>query len=655
MLLTLSRQQRHSTGILVFLNKVYTDLSQKLRQIERLANSFRDVDVFTWSPKLASTFPNTTAAYRVHFFPFAVDADIVAVDEPLPTFDARPTDVFFSGDTNPDKYDFRKQIVDRLKQWKNDGDDNAPKVKLLVHPGPSLTRNAYLKTMAASRIIFSTPLRDVGIVGTRYYEAMARGTLLLCQRSKWYEQLGIVEDEHAVMFGDLEEFVRKVKYWTDPSNFAAALTIIRAARKLVLANHTWRARADAIVHVLEKGSSNIESDSDATQITSSGTQVQMESMTMITLEDHVNETSTTVLPKCRIAAPRGDLLGSRLLAQISCMFVAFYDKSVEYIHMDSICAPNKVCIQTTIGLAFGEKPGDAEMDNFFNFSFGYRNLKNEPQLALVYSRGRSGYSGKSKAQWDAMSADRRNDSTEAFDRSRCPEDSNAVVMAMDGLGCTGEMKAILSNANHSRINSFRKFLRQRFHPQLVSPPGTSFNRTCINVVVHIRQGDQAKWRSMPLNFYSDAMTQLERVFEGEATATQWGLAVQALVQRKTCRKRTYWIHTDGGVKSLSSRLQGDVKWGASLFHVVGKSISVLDAMAHMWASDVLIPSFSSVSVSMGIASPIGLVLYQKNLTMDGTVMTLRCQSKGFCSTLYYPVANDLISNWTNGLGNWFAI
>ena len=385
------------------------------------------------------------------------------------------------------------------------------------------------------------------------------------------------------------------------------------------------------------------------------------SYSMVDMQDkveHIDKEKQMVCPPCniKIAAPRGDQLGARLLAQVSCMFIASTDSRVEYIHMDSVCAADEVCIQSTIGFDLGVNDHDPKMDRFFNFSYGYRNVRSSPSLKLIFSRERLGYSGRSKAQWKQMALDRRPDSTNAFDRTRCPKDPNAVVMAMDGVGCSGEMKAILSSdpPPTKAIASFRARLRARFHPKIVAPQGTTFDPTCINVVVHIRKGDIPKWRTLPLQSFTTLMMRLERIFKGIETDPAYE-GIRKIKRSKVCVSRTYWIHTDAPVSQMETDIRRGLGWDeAPVLNIVGKSFSVLDAMAYMWEADVLIPSFSSISVTMGIAKSHGVVLYANDFSVDEATRTKRCR-RGFCSTLYYPVANDPLSKWPNGLGNWIGI
>ena len=155
------------------------------------------------------------------------------------------------------------------KHWKNPARDRTRQVLVgnlvalqqrhalrIYTPVEHLPDASYFATLAASRLVLSTPLREWHIVSTRYFEVMASGrAVLLCYReASAYLPLGIIEDTHAVMFGSPKEFAQKLLLYSNATESAVARATRRRialnARHLVAHRHTWRHRATQVVKVL---------------------------------------------------------------------------------------------------------------------------------------------------------------------------------------------------------------------------------------------------------------------------------------------------------------------------------------------------------------------------------------------------------------------
>ena len=83
-------------------------------------------------------------------------------------------------------------------------------------------------------------------MGPRFFEGMLSGrALLLCNRLvSAFAPLGIVEGVHAAMFNSTAEFQATLLYYLHPDHELERLEIVRSARRLALARHTWRRRVD---------------------------------------------------------------------------------------------------------------------------------------------------------------------------------------------------------------------------------------------------------------------------------------------------------------------------------------------------------------------------------------------------------------------------
>lgn len=235
--------QRHYCNVpavvLVCLNKVYADLEMKLAAIDEFRSQIdAPVVIITWSHSVA-------ARYGLHFVPFAVDANQFHLPNATP-FNSRHYDVFFSGDTNPTKYPMRPSLLDAL---------NRSSHLSLDAPETFLPTDDYLRALAETRMVLttpgfpSTPDRPwFDIVGTRAYEVLATGsTLLLCQRSDAYAQLGIIENKTAVMFSTESEALLVAQRFA--RDYKASMRVVRNARRLALRQHTWAARAATVSRI----------------------------------------------------------------------------------------------------------------------------------------------------------------------------------------------------------------------------------------------------------------------------------------------------------------------------------------------------------------------------------------------------------------------
>jgi len=233
-------------GVLICLNKVYILGCEKLRAACMGQESFGVPTVaLTWSPRLLQQCPETCSHVVVKHVGFGVHRSYFHVQ--AKPWAQRAYDVTFTGHIRTSKYPGRNAVLRALRD-----------AHFIVYsPDHILTESTYRRLFSRSRIMLSTvgfppasPLGHFDLVGTRYFEIMSSGSvLLLCDRSAAYQDVGIVENVTAAMFSTPQEAVRVVRYYL--GHPAEASVITQAARNLVLANHTWKHRAREVLGILE--------------------------------------------------------------------------------------------------------------------------------------------------------------------------------------------------------------------------------------------------------------------------------------------------------------------------------------------------------------------------------------------------------------------
>ena len=233
-------------AILVCLNKVYDHLEAKLSLIAaaRAAADRARVPLLTitWSALVAERHRGLV------WVPFGVPlSDFTLPAEPVP-YEMRAHDIFFSGSLQSDKYPLRPNAVAALQAEQRLRGDLT-----FRYPRHYLEGHSYLAEFNRTRMVLSTVgfPRRFDLVGTRFFEVMASGgPLLVCDRGadSSYRALGIVENETAVMFSSDTELVRVVRHYAARPKEASA--IIRRAREVARARHSWAQRAEQVVAAL---------------------------------------------------------------------------------------------------------------------------------------------------------------------------------------------------------------------------------------------------------------------------------------------------------------------------------------------------------------------------------------------------------------------
>lgn len=106
----------------------------------------------------------------------------------------------------------------------------------------------YARLINRSRIWLNTT-SAIGLVGPRFYETMAAGSLLLCNWSTVYEGL-FEEGKHCVMFApDLSDFEDKLLYYLEHER--ERLEIVDRAGRHVFDHHTWNKRVEQFTEAVQ--------------------------------------------------------------------------------------------------------------------------------------------------------------------------------------------------------------------------------------------------------------------------------------------------------------------------------------------------------------------------------------------------------------------
>ncbi len=121
----------------------------------------------------------------------------------------------------------------------------------ILHREGRLPDDDYKKLYNRSKLAFNT-LSPMGLVGTRYYEAMASNSLVFCEESSIYTEHGLFEPgKHCITFrNDLNDFEEKLNYFVKNDNERDR--IAQQGHDHVLNNHTWKLRINELTSEVEQ-------------------------------------------------------------------------------------------------------------------------------------------------------------------------------------------------------------------------------------------------------------------------------------------------------------------------------------------------------------------------------------------------------------------
>jgi hypothetical protein len=114
--------------------------------------------------------------------------------------------------------------------------------------------DVYARSKIVVNISRDDYLKDANL---RCFEAMGAGALLMTPRPTELSALGLSEDEHYVIFDGDAELHQKISYYLAHEH--ERRRIATAARAVVLKQHTYDARVDTILRVLEEDAGSLYS------------------------------------------------------------------------------------------------------------------------------------------------------------------------------------------------------------------------------------------------------------------------------------------------------------------------------------------------------------------------------------------------------------
>jgi len=249
--------------VFIFLNKEYTNLADKLEYIAQAGAR----GVFTHHHD-ASLYQAKTGT-PTYFMPFAVNHHRFQ-----PTTGPDTVDLMFTGilrnptlpETQRDtRVKIQKELfagVGQVRLWKRRKARNLAlfwsarastltehRLNVLLHGARRLTADDYVKTLDVAKICLNT-LSPLDLVSTRYFEAMAMKSLVLCPTSERYKGLFNV-GEHVVTFmekpGKFLETLRKIL-----ADEGRRARIVEDAFSHTMRSHTWERRVREISYIMNE-------------------------------------------------------------------------------------------------------------------------------------------------------------------------------------------------------------------------------------------------------------------------------------------------------------------------------------------------------------------------------------------------------------------
>jgi glycosyltransferase involved in cell wall biosynthesis len=169
------------------------------------------------------------------FLPHAVEAELFQGAAAERTFD-----VGWVGSLRGELYSRRRRCIDMLKARFHMNDIDR-------HYSPEELAALYRRSKIVVNISRDDYLSDANL---RCFEAMAAGALLITTRPTELTRIGFKEDVHFVTFSGEKELHQKVRLFSD--DYEKRREIADAAQKLVLEQHTYDERVDAILALLDK-------------------------------------------------------------------------------------------------------------------------------------------------------------------------------------------------------------------------------------------------------------------------------------------------------------------------------------------------------------------------------------------------------------------
>lgn len=116
--------------------------------------------------------------------------------------------------------------------------------KRVVHQGLINAINKCKITVTSNNIFKSLSMR--------YTETMACGGLLLCDKPEDLEYMGFENNKHLVIYKNIEDFKKKIKYYLNPKNDTERMRISKGGMKFVRRNHSCEVRVKQMTEMITK-------------------------------------------------------------------------------------------------------------------------------------------------------------------------------------------------------------------------------------------------------------------------------------------------------------------------------------------------------------------------------------------------------------------
>lgn len=250
-----------SPPVLAFLNKEYARLNEKLEWLEAANVSL----AVSHHPQIHSLAPETRLP--LVYSPFGVDPERFGVEKSGTTVDVGFTGVLRNPSVPLTQSDVREQVMRDIfvtfrdvpirkrkiwstrnvewRSWSADGPSNL--ISTLSPLRRRLPAGKYPQLLSSSKTWLNS-LSPTGIIGTRYFECMISGTVVLSEYSD--ELARLFEKDSIIFFSGTGDFREKVFWLT--SDEKARSEIACRARELVVSKHLWHHRIGDILEALNR-------------------------------------------------------------------------------------------------------------------------------------------------------------------------------------------------------------------------------------------------------------------------------------------------------------------------------------------------------------------------------------------------------------------
>ena len=190
--------------------------------------------LFVISQNAHRLITKNTPEMPAHIIPFSVDTNIY---KPLNI--PKENVVLAAFNSRPDVYPNRTKIRRALKQL---GIKTIQ--KRVIHNNLIKAINRCKITVTSNNIFASLSMR--------YTETLACGGFLLADKPEDLESVGLEDGKHLVLYKDIKDFSKKVKYYMNPKHDSERQKIEKAGMKFVRENHSCKKRVEQMTQIINK-------------------------------------------------------------------------------------------------------------------------------------------------------------------------------------------------------------------------------------------------------------------------------------------------------------------------------------------------------------------------------------------------------------------